>query len=380
MTAHRSHPARWGSAALTLLLLAACDRRPPCVGVLLPETGAFEQWGREARAGLEMAWDEMDPQRRIRLQFVDNQSRDEWIPGLVGELVERHGATLILGPLTTGHARIASAAAASFGVPLLTPSATGEDVTVGNPWCFRLCYSDPQVAETLAHFARYDLKLQRLAVVLDLANSYSVGLAEQFTREFVRARGRIVAEVAYYSDPAELATVLDRVAALDVEGALIAEYHDNVVAMLAGAKDERLARLVLLGSDGWEGPALPAALEGRVRGAYYTSHFSPDESQVADERQTQVADFLRRHQDRFGGPPPSDFVALGYDAGRAVLSVFDPAADGAGMAERLARLRHAGITGRIQFDAEGDPIGKTMVIEQLHRPAGENRFVRRSGG
>ncbi|RKY18865.1 MAG: hypothetical protein DRQ55_12160, partial [Planctomycetota bacterium] len=189
---------------LALLLPLACGRPAPCIGVLLPQTGAFQEWGLEAREGLEMAWDEIDPEHTLRLVFVDTESREDLIPELVGQLVEQHGATTIIGPLTTGHTLIAGASAMNWEVPLVTPSATGEDVTVGNAWVFRLCYSDPEVAQALAQFARYDLKLQRLAVVVDLANAYSVGLADRFSQEFVRVRGRIISEVAHYDGPDEL--------------------------------------------------------------------------------------------------------------------------------------------------------------------------------
>lgn len=362
------------------LLLGACGGQENCVGVLLPLSGAFQEWGREAKSGMLMAWDEADPKHATRLHFVDTQSREDLIPSLIGELVEVHGASIIIGPLTTGQTLVAAASAESWGVPLLTPSATAEEVTQDNPWAFRLCYSDPEVAEALAHFARYDLELQRLAVVADLGNAWSVGLAERFAREFVRARGSIVAEVTHYDDPEELASVLDRVAALDVEGALVAEYHDNLVVMLRGASDPRLGDLVLLGSDGWEGPEAPGVMQGRVKGAYYTSHFSPDEGDVPDERQTLVASFLQRYEDRFGGQPPTDFVALGFDAVRAVLSVFDPDADGAAMAERLRSLRYSGVTGRLQFDSGGGPQGKSLVFERIDLPATESRFVKRSRG
>lgn len=370
-------------AALLLAITggqAGCRRSDSCIGVLLPLTGAFGEWGREAKAGVLMAWDEMDPEHRMRLHFEDTASREDAIPELVGKLVEEHGATVILGPLTTGHTLVASAAAESWRVPLVTPSATGEEVASGNPWAFRLCYSDPEVAVALAQFARYDLKLQRLALVVDLGNAYSVGLADHFAMEFVRARGRIVAEVTHYDGPEELATVLDRVAALDVEGALVAEYHDNLVAMMRGVTDPRLADLVLLGSDGWEGPDVAAALAGRVKGAYYSSHFCPEEGDVPDERQTLVASFLQRYAERFGGSPPTDFVALGYDGARAILSIFDPGLSAEQMAGRLAGLRTHGVTGRIMLDSEGSSEGKSLVFEQLHRTDGASRFVKRSRG
>ena len=376
---------------LLLAALPACRDQPRAVGLLLPLTGRFAQWGTEAREGLLMALDEVNAsrpgERRLALVIQDSGSTDEGTTEGFRRLCEQ-GASVVIGPLTTDLALLAALAAETHEVPMVSPSATGEEFTAASPWAFRYCYTDPEVARALAFFARHDLGLTRLAVAVDLGSRYSLGLGEAFAEAFISRRGRIVGEVTYYDDPAELATVLERLAGLDVEGALIAGYHDAVVAMVeAGRRSPRAAEigeLVLLGSDGWEGPRLADVVPGAVSEAYFSSHFSVGERDHSGERQTLVDRFVRAYEDAHAevdGPAtwPTDFVALGYDTGRAVFDLFDPDLDGAAMRERFRNLRREGVTGTVALDGQGDPLRKSMVFEQVHEPGGPH-FVKRGGG
>lgn len=358
-----------------------CDSRPHRVGVLLPQTGRFSPWGQEALQGLTMALNEVNASRpvseQIELVVADNESL---VPGTSAgfQLLVDQGASVVIGPLTTDLAMVAAGSAASHEVPLISPSATGEEFTRGNPFAFRYCFTDPEVARALAYFARHDLGLSRLAVAVDLGSRYSLGLGREFAQAFVTRHGRIVGEVAYYDDSEDLAGVLDRVAELEPEGVLLAGYHDSVVTMLEGATDARVQNLVLLGSDGWEGPVIADVVPGKVAQAFYTSHFSPGERQVPSDRQTLVESFVARYKEDHDGPWPTDFVALGYDVGRAVFSIFDSDLDGNDMRMAFRNLRREGVTGTVHLDIQGDPVNKSIVFEELHTPGGPH-FWSRSG-
>jgi branched-chain amino acid transport system substrate-binding protein len=374
-------PSGWTHSALLILALvcAGCDSKSHTVGVLMPQTGRFSQWGTEAVEGIMMALNEVNatrgPDDQIDFILADNESTDTATIAGFQSLVDR-GATVVIGPLTTDLAMVAAGSASSHQVPMMSPSATGEEFTRGNPYAFRYCFTDPEVARTLAKFAKHDLDLTRLAVAVDLGSRYSLGLGREFSQAFVTRFGVIVGEVAYYDDPEDLALVLDRVVDLDVEGVLLAGYHDSVVAILEGATDARVKDLVLLGSDGWEGPRIADVVPGKVKQAFYTSHFSSGERHVPSDRQTLVERFVASYEATHDGPWPTDFVALGYDVGRAIFSIFDPELDGNGMRQRFRNLRREGVTGTVQLDEQGDPMHKSIVFEEVHTPGGPHFWSR----
>jgi len=350
------------AGGLVVAQAAGCGGRPPgAIGVALPLAGPLSEWGREARAGLELAF-ARGSQPAPRVVWEDTGGTPDGAMAAVERLVDQ-GATLVVGPFTTDEAIAAGTLARSLGVPLVVPAATGAGVAEPGGWTVRLSYEDAEAARALAEWAASDARLQRLAVVIDLESAYSLGLAEAFRHAYVRLGGRVVGEVAYRGGRDDRAQVLAQVAALDVQGALLAGYAPDIVAMLeAPVSDEvrdKLSRLVLLGGDGWNGAGLREAVAGRVAGAYHTRHFDPSATEP------QVAEFIADWRALYASDP-GDAAALGYDAGLAARSVFDPALDGAALLERLRALHDlAGVTGPITIGAAGSALRKPVVLVRL---------------
>ncbi|MHC4837946.1 MAG: ABC transporter substrate-binding protein [Planctomycetota bacterium] len=346
-----------------LVLSPACTRTPPegVVGVILPLTGPLKQWGLDMQAAVEVALAELPADRRPLLVPCDNGGTARGTTTAF-EHVQSQGATVVIGPLTTDNAITAGIVARGMALPAVLPAATGDEVLDGNTFSVRMCHGDAEAGRALAAWARDELGLQRVAVVIDLRASYSLGLTESFSREFQRRNGLVVDEVNYYGGDPALASVLDEVAALDVDGALLAGYAPDLILMVEGARDERVSDLVLLGGDAWGGAGLPEALAGRVKGAYHTRHFNPE------DESPRVAAFLDAYRAHTGSAP-SDAAALAYDAASAVFSVFDPKLDGPELLVRLRELREfPGVTGTIDIDARGAPGHKAIILEQYHDP------------
>lgn len=374
MSAGRA-PTRRGALLLGLALLlvagvGACRRGETAIGVVLPLSGDLAPWGEQARAGIELAFAELPADQRPPLIFADGRGTAPGTHAAFEELVGR-GASLVIGPLSTENALAAGLVARALHTPCLSPAATGEEVARDNPWALRFCFSDPDMAESLASFARYDRQLARLAIVKDLGDRWSAGLAESFAQEFLVRRGRIVGEVSYYRGEDDLGRVLDEVVAMGADGAFVAGYHDDLATMLEGARDPGVASLALLGADGWEGTRLGELVPGRVREAFHTAHFA------ADEPRPDVSAFVSAFT-AAEGEPPGDFAALGYDAARAALTVWRADASPASLRDALLALTlFEGVTGTVRMDEAGSPVSKSLVIKQLHDAEAPRFFERR---
>lgn len=355
---------------LPLLLLAACGRPAAnCIGLLAPQSGPLAARGHEMRLALDLALAELPEDRRPQVLTADSQGSARHTTAAYAQLAAE-GASVVLGPLTTDEVEAAALVARSERVPCIAPAATGADVGDADGWTVRTCYADEDVARALAGWARMTLHLERLATVVDLRSSYSIGLSRAFTREFSRLNGRIVGEVTYHGGDPDAAAVLDAVAALPAEGALLAGYAPDVLLMLQGANDPRLSGLVLLGGDGWGGGMLDHGFQGRVKGAYHTRHFDPNSDEPA------VRDFVARWQ-AATGERPSDVAALTYDAASALLSVLPPTPDDALLRQRLLALHdRPGVTGTLTLDARGAAVRRPIYLEQLHEPSGPSIVAR----
>lgn len=348
--------------------LGCGGRASGAIGVALPLDGPLAEWGLEARAGIELALSRA-PAPAPAVLWADSRGTPDGAMAAMESLVEQ-GASLVIGPFTTDEALSAGTLARSLGVPLIVPAATGAGVTEPDGWAVRLCYEDEAAGRALAEWAATDGKLQRLALVIDLESAYSLGLAEAFRHDYVPLGGRIVGEVAYRGGRDDRATVLTQVAALDVQGALVAGYAPDIAVMLQSAQSPRLQQLVLLGGDGWSGSGLRQALVGRVAGAYHTRHFDPS------GESPQVADFTAAYR-ALHQQDPTDAAALGYDAALAALAVFDASLDGAALLARLRALTGLpGVTGTLTVGPSGDAEAKPVVLVRVDREPGP-QVVRR---
>ncbi len=353
-------------AALPALIAAfapmsGCSKPPHSIGVILPLEGALKQQGHELQAGIDMALSEVPPERRPHVLVMDNGGSPQATSAAVDALV-RQGATVIIGPLTTDNVAVATLAGRFLGVSCVAPAATGSRLIEPAMGTLRLCFGDDDAGAALARYARDTLRLEQMAVVIDLASTYSVGLATAFSQEFLRRGGSIAGRFYFHGGAADADVVLDSVAALEPDGVLLAAYSPDVVRMVNAAHDPRVAELILLGGDGWSGSGVREALEGRVRGAYRTRHFDPDSHDPLIE--AFVARFRATAHEE-----PTDLVALGYDAARAVVGVFDPALDGPAMRTRLLGLAgQPGVTGEVTLDGRGAASDKPVLLEVLHDP------------
>ncbi|HZJ72566.1 MAG TPA: ABC transporter substrate-binding protein, partial [Planctomycetota bacterium] len=140
------------AGGLVVAQAAGCGGRPPgAIGVALPLAGPLSEWGREARAGLELAF-ARGSQPAPRVVWEDTGGTPDGAMAALERLVDQ-GATLVVGPFTTDEAIAAGTLARSLGVPLVVPAATGAGV------------AEPHgpAARALAEWAASDARLQRLA-------------------------------------------------------------------------------------------------------------------------------------------------------------------------------------------------------------------------
>ena len=372
----RRLPARLLAAAGALASLSiGCSRQPAegTVGVLVPLSGALKPWGREMSDGIRLAWDQGPSPERPKLLHNDSPGDPREATVAFEELLDQD-ARMVIGPLTTDEVMAAGLVARRRKTPLVAPAATGMGILGAEPsFTVRLCYGDDEAAAALASFAETELHLQRMALVVDLGSSYALGLADAFACAFQERRGRIVDSVYYRADDPDRLQALDAVAAMDVQGALLAGYAPDLVPMVKAARSPHLASLVFLGGDGWADPELQRALAGRVAGAYHTRHFNP--SAGTPEVRAFLEAWSLHHPE-----PPGDFAALGFDAARVVLSVFDGSLDGTAQQRRLAGLTDfPGVTGIISLDQRGAAIRMPIVIESFHEREGP-RIVTTLGG
>lgn len=354
--------------------VAAAAGSPLLIGMVGSLTGPEAHFGLGTRDGVLLAVEEANAAggvagRPLALRAYDAQSKPEEAASAAMRLVLQDRVAFVIGENASSNTLAMAPAVAAAQVPLISPSATNPRVTAaGGPYVFRVCFIDSFQGEAMAAFARQTLKLSRLAILTDVKSDYSVGLADVFRRRFVALGGTVVLDESYAKGDSDFRAVLTRMKGKAPEAIFIPGYYSDIGPIARQAREVGLTS-VLLGGDGWDSGGKLAELGGTaIDGAYYSTHFSPDNPAATVQR------FLQSFRARFGRLP-DDLGALGYDAARVGIAALraTAGAGGAALREAIAGTRDFdGVTGRITLGPDRNAV-KSAVVVRLVR--GEPAFV-----
>jgi branched-chain amino acid transport system substrate-binding protein len=264
---------------------------------------------------------------------------------------------------------------------MVSPSSTTPEVTEAGEFILRVCYVDSFQGTAMATFAHNSLRLSRVAVMSKSGDAYSEGLAEYFAKTFQSLGGEIVDISALPSGTRALDSAVRRMLARGPDAVFLPLYYQDV-SLVTRMIREQGDGVSLLGCDGWDSPDLLQLAGEAVEGAYFTTHFSPE------DRRGRVRSFVRTYRERYDATPDA-VAALGYDAAHLVAGALarlndeDPGAFDAlcwggsrpGGGEELAAARSKlrdmisstsgfdGVTGEITIDEFRNALKPAVVLQ-----------------
>lgn len=199
---------------------------------------------------------------------------------------------------------------------------------------------------------------RRYAVLYDITDDYSLGVAESFKAEAEANGLEVVAFESFQSTDTDFKSQLSKIAAADPDALYVPSYYNTNALIAIQAKEVGLDAQ-LLGADGWDGvlSALDENNKSAVEGVVFTNHFT------ATDPDAKVQDFVTRYREAYGSDP-SSFAALGYDAGMMLFQAIEAAGttDSAAVNEALANLQYEGVTGAIHYEGSGDPVKDVKFV------------------
>ncbi len=154
------------------------------IGVIAPLTGPVAAFGDQVKKGAETAVDVINKAggikgEKIVLKFADDAGEPKQGVSAANQMVG-DGVKFVVGPVTTGVAIPVSDVLSENGVLMVTPTATGPDLTSrGLENVFRTCGRDDQQAEVMAAYVLKNFKDKKVAVLHD-KGAYGKGLADAF--------------------------------------------------------------------------------------------------------------------------------------------------------------------------------------------------------
>ncbi len=338
------------------------------IGINMELSGAVATYGESTVQGIELAIKEINAAGGINGAMVelvkyDNKSDAAEATTLATKLMTEDGVLVVLGPATSGAFKAEIPVATQYSIPVISGSATADDVTVDasgvKEYAYRICFNDSYQGTAMANFALTNLSLSKAVIIKDSSSDYSKGLDESFTAAFTAGGGAIVSDEAYVAGDTDFNAVLTKIKAMDFDVIFIPGYYEEAGLIIKQARALGIT-VPILGADGFDSPTL-AELAGAdaCSNVYFSNHYSSLDQDPA------VQNFIAAFTAEYGSEPNA-FNALGYDLAMFACDGISRASEltGAAVKDALsATTNFVGVTGTFSVGEDHNPIKALVVIE-----------------
>lgn len=283
------------------------------IGIFEPLTGAYQYAGRLELEGIQLAnqlYPEAD-QIEIQLVVKDNASDKLTSAAVVSDLIQIEGVSALIGSWSSSLSLSASPILQDLKVPAVSPTSTHLDLTIGNEYYFRACFSDSFQANALAEFAYYDLSARTAVIITESGNDYSRGLGRLFGERFVELNDSkapsILHKIEYAKQENPMESEIEKIISLNPDIVFLPGGYSESAQWVKMTCDLGY-KGVFIGGDTWDTNVF-ATIVGKSENQVYFSSFYT--SEIALTQESTV--FLENYKEQYGKEPTA-IAAMGYDA------------------------------------------------------------------
>lgn len=336
------------------------------VGVFEPLTGANASGGELELEGVQLA-NKLRPEvlgKKVELVTADNKSDKAEATTAAARLIEKDKVCAILGSWGSSLSMAAGDIVKSNKVPAIALSATNPQVTLGNDYYFRVCFLDPFQGTVMANYAAKTLGAKKVAIVQEVSNDYSVGLAKFFVDAFTQLTGdssAIVATGNYNTGDQDFNGILTNIKATNPDVIFAPGNYTESALLIKQARALGIT-CPIIGGDTWETNEFITVGGADVEGAVMSTFFD-DTNPPTEAGKTMVAAYKAEYPDRANVPA---VTALGYDGYMLLLDAIERAgsADPQAIRDALAQTKDfEGATGMITINENGDAEKDGAIIK-----------------
>ena len=354
----------------------AKKEKPIKIGINAPITGDIPKVGEGTKYAAQMWLEDIQAaggldvggkKYQVELVVEDNESKAESAVKANTKMIVEDQVLAIVGPQASKQAIPAGDVANNYKTPMISPWSTNPDTTKDRPYVFRGCFLDPFQGPVLANFITQEFGFTKAAVLYDVASDYPKGLAEFFKEawEKLHGPGSVVAFESFTTKDTDFSSQLTKIIRSGAQVLFTPQYY-NEVALIVQQAHELGWNNPIVGSDSW-GSAETVSLCGKdCYGLFFSTHYASAGATGA----TKI--FIDRYEKQYGYVP-DDVGALTWDSLGIVQQAIENCGKITGNIEKdrqcvrdaMAKIKEFdGITGKMTFTEEGDPI-KCAVIDRI---------------
>jgi branched-chain amino acid transport system substrate-binding protein len=336
------------------------------IGHVASLTGEQATFGESTDNAIKLAIAEVNSKggikgKKLALKTYDDQGKPEEAAVAATRLIVQDKVAVLLGEVASSRSLAIAPIADANKVPQISPTSTNPRVTKDGdktrPYVFRVCFIDPFQGTVMAKFTHENLKLKKVAILRDVGNDYSVGLADYFAKKFQDMGGTIVSDQSFKAGDQDFKAQLTAIKNKKPELIYVPAYYTDV-ALIGRQARELGIKVPLAGGDGWDSAKLYEIAQGALDGSYFSNHYTHENPDPI------IQNFVKKYKDTYGSVPDA-LAALGYDAAMVAADAMSKATDISGPAIRDAIEKtkdFPGVAGKITLDADHNAVKSAVVI------------------
>jgi branched-chain amino acid transport system substrate-binding protein len=330
--------------------------QPLKIGISTSLSGGTANLGRQIEKGARLAAEEKAQVKghRIEVEAQDDGCGNQGSVSVANKFTSDAQVVGVVGPMCSSGCVPASAIYQDKKLVMLTPSCTGAAVVQqGHEVVFRIAWNDNIQGAGQAQFAKDDLKVKRVFAVND-QSIYAKGLKDAFKKNFEGGDRKIVGDEAITVGDKDFSALISKIKAANPDMVYFAGFVPEGTLLIQQLRQAGV-NVPFMGADGIKDVDTFIKAAGTAAEGAYVTDGNPIKGKNYD-------DFARKYKDKWG-EEVGVFSPQAYDAVQILLRALDKVAKESGgkleidrraLRDELAKTDYEGVSGRIQFEKNGD--------------------------
>jgi branched-chain amino acid transport system substrate-binding protein len=344
------------------------------IGLNVPLTGEIPKVGESSKYAAQMWLEDVKAaggitvggkKYPVKLDIGDNESKAESAVEVATKMITQDDVLAIVGPQASKQAVPAGEVCNNYKTPMISPWSTNPDTTKDRPYVFRGCFLDSFQGPVMANFVTQEFGFTKAAVLYDVASDYPKGLAEFFKNawEKLHGPGSVVAYESFTTKDTDFSSQLTKIVRSDAQVLFVPQYYNEVPLIVQQAHALGWKKPIV-GSDSWGSPETVKLCGKDCYGDFFCTHYAAAGAKGATKA------FIDRYNSKYGYVP-DDVAALSWDSLHIVQKAIESCSkltgnikkDREAVRNAMAKIKDfEGITGKMTFTEEGDPIKCAVIV------------------
>lgn len=365
--------------ALALSVILICGLFTACskaskeetlkIGLVCPATGAAAAYGETMINSANLAVKEINDaggvagKYMIELIIEDDEGTPAKSVTAAQKLINQDGIAVLIGAQASSCTLAVMEVTAAAEVPQIAPASTAmKIVELGNEWIFRNAAADPLQTSQVLKFAQETLGTKSIAI-LNEATDYGVGGAT-FLQQYAEEMGITVTDVeSYNTGDTDFSVQLTKIASGNPDAVMVWGFYSEGALILKQAAQYGVD-VPFMGGTGWAAPKLIELAGDAADGIYFSTPFSP--SNTAEN----VQNYVKAYEEAYEGKSTDFNGAQTYDTVYLIKKAVEESGsiDSTAIRDALRNSQepYVGVSGSIQFDANGEVIKNVNIVTVIN--------------